>query len=175
MALAFLLTFPSPNSPSSPPESLSCTRNGKDRGARSRTKVLVTGAASPFPSTRTPPSLLFTKLEETGISLDRWTRIDIDDSSRSSLCVCVYIDARIEETIITKERASTRWKDEAVVYRNIVSVPFRGASSIRIDIARRRIPLFPSPTSSFFLSSFLSPLFISSIRVVASIRSSSGV
>lgn len=174
MALAFLLTFPSPNSPSSPPESLSCTRNGKDRGARSRTKVLVTGAASPFPSTRTPPSLLFTKLEETGISLDRWTRTDIDDSSRSSLCVCAH---RCKDTIITKERASTRWKDEAVVYRNIVSVPFRGASSIRIDIARRRIPIFSHHPRrvSFFLSSFLSPLFISSIRVVASIRSSSGV
>lgn len=105
--------------------------------------------------------------------------------TRHCVCVCVYpcvYPCKDRGYVITKERASTRWKDEAVIYRNIVSVPFRGASSIRqrIDIARRRIP--PRSFShhprrvSFFLSlSLSSSPFISSIRVVASIRSSSGV
>ena len=89
----------------------------------------------------------------------------------------VYTRARIGYA-----KESLDWMEgHAVIYRNIVSVVRLRVQSISRDVRSfRPFPITHVEFLSFFLSFFLSPppflfFFISSIRVVASIRSSSGV
>ena len=140
MALAFLLTFPSPGL--LPLES-PCTKESlgiKDGGVTIRWRYVIRFLREKFCS-------FFTKLEETGIS--RSQRV----TRTASISMTMY--ARIGDI---RRRASTGWKDAAVIYRATLSA----FGSIDESISRgdvRSFPITHVEFLSFFLSFFLSPPF----------------